>query len=105
MDCEPPNRLSRAEFLRGWRRAASAPDPIPLTQIAVISDACLDRHGTTCRACQDACEPAAIRFRPAPGGRAEPMLADDRCTGCGDCLALCPVNALSLISPTPEMSA
>jgi len=105
MDCQPPNRLSRAEFLRGWRRAASAPDPAPTPQIAMIGDTCLDRHGTTCRACQDVCPAAAIRFRPLLGGRAEPILSVERCTGCGECLAPCPVGALTLANPTPEMSA
>ncbi|MEZ1376663.1 ferredoxin-type protein NapF, partial [Enterobacter hormaechei] len=36
--------------------------------IATIGEACLALAGIHCRSCQDACEPAAIRFRPAPGG-------------------------------------
>ncbi len=42
---------------------------------AQIDDHCLARAGIHCRSCEDACEPAAIRFRPHPGG---PSLAEPR---------------------------
>ncbi len=55
--------------------------------IATIGEACLALAGIHCRSCQDACEPAAIRFRPAPGGVALAELDSQRCNGCGACLA------------------
>ena len=51
--------------------------------IATIGEACLALAGIHCRSCQDACEPAAIRFRPAPGGVALAELDSQRCNGCG----------------------
>lgn len=62
---------------------------------ARISPACLSLRGVSCRACQDTCEPEAIRFRPMLGGRAEPVLDPEHCTGCGACAAICPAGAVS----------
>ena len=64
--------------------------------IATIGEACLALSGIHCRSCQDACEPAAIRFRPAPGGVALAELDSQRCNGCGACLAPCPSQAIQL---------
>ncbi|MCM2005655.1 ferredoxin-type protein NapF, partial [Pseudomonas aeruginosa] len=64
--------------------------------IATIGEACLALAGIHCRSCQDACEPAAIRFRPAPGGVALAELDSQRCNGCGACLAPCPSQAIQL---------
>lgn len=63
---------------------------------AEISTSCLSRNGIVCRLCDDACEARAIRFRLKTGGRAEPMLDPENCTGCGGCVAACPVEAISL---------
>jgi len=74
---------------------------------AVIKDtSCLSMNGVTCRACQDACEQDAIRFRPQLGGRSQPALAADSCNGCGVCVALCPVDAIALDRlPKPNTEA
>lgn len=63
---------------------------------AGISGACLSRGGVQCRTCQDHCDASAIRFRLQPGGRAEPRIDHDTCTGCGGCIASCPVQAITL---------
>lgn len=62
---------------------------------AEISNACFSLQGITCRACEDVCEPRAIRFRLTLGGKSEPVLDFDQCTGCGACSYACPANAVS----------
>lgn len=59
-----------------------------------ISAGCLPRLGVVCRTCAEACDERAIRFQPRVGGPALPSLDDGRCTGCGQCLARCPVDAI-----------
>jgi ferredoxin-type protein NapF len=62
---------------------------------ALIAGTCLARNGVTCFSCRDACGERAIRFAPALGG-AVPELDLARCTGCGGCVGVCPVSAISL---------
>jgi len=69
---------------------------------AVILPSCLSRQGISCRACEDACEPRAIRFRLETKGRAVPVLATDICTGCGECAAACPAGAVTFERALPE---
>jgi ferredoxin-type protein NapF len=61
-----------------------------------ISEACLARAGVVCEACGDACPECAIRFALRRGGPPLPSLDQDRCTGCGACVPICPVGAISL---------
>lgn len=61
-----------------------------------VSAACLSSKGVECRACQDFCDERAIRFRPALGGKVQMQLDSSLCTGCGFCVAPCPVDAISL---------
>jgi ferredoxin-type protein NapF len=61
-----------------------------------FQDHCLSANGVTCRACGDQCDENAIRFRLQTGGRALPILDQQRCTGCGACLAPCPNNSIRL---------
>lgn len=68
----------------------------PWSLRAAIGDACLARSGVECRVCGEACDEAAIRFRPTRGGVAQPQLDAARCTGCGACYAPCPVEAIAL---------
>lgn len=63
---------------------------------AEVQDTCLSLQGVTCRSCEDACEPSAIRFKLALGGKSAPLVDDDQCTGCGTCAHSCPVNAIRL---------
>lgn len=63
---------------------------------AQIASTCLALNGVTCFSCRDACGETAIRFRPAHGG-AQPEVDEARCTGCGGCVGVCPVSALSLV--------
>ena len=66
---------------------------------ASIGVSCLSLDGVTCRSCEDACEERAIRFRLMPRGRSEPLLDEDRCTGCGACVGVCPVGAVTVDRP------
>ena len=63
---------------------------------AHIAPACMAFSNTVCRGCGDACMATAIRFRPRLGGAAVPEVDGEKCTGCGACVAPCPVKAISL---------
>jgi len=80
-----PRALDKAEVQPAWSLKAR------------IASACLAMNGVICLACRDACGEAAIRFQPARGGAA-PRLDDACCTGCGACVGICPVSAISLAS-------
>lgn len=74
------------------RDASQAPWPIK----ARIAEICLAQKGVECRICGDPCPEAAIRFSPRLGGPPLPEVDTDACTGCGACVAPCPVTAISL---------
>lgn len=62
-----------------------------------IEETCLAMKGVECRICDDQCEPRAIRFRITPGGVSSPHLDQDVCTGCGACVAPCPLRAIQIM--------
>jgi ferredoxin-type protein NapF len=66
---------------------------------ARVSARCLALRGIVCRSCTEHCEPRAIRFRLLPAGSSEPLIAGERCDGCGECVRVCPAQALALRSP------
>ncbi|HEY0835260.1 MAG TPA: ferredoxin-type protein NapF [Azospirillum sp.] len=74
------------------RRSERAPWRI----VAAVGTACLSLRGTDCRICGEHCEPRAIRFRPLGGGRRLPDIDGALCTGCGACVAPCPVAAIAV---------
>jgi ferredoxin-type protein NapF len=84
----------RAAHSRRWFLSAGVVGT-PASRLA-ISDACLARIGVVCEACGDACPECAIRFALRRGGPPLPSLDQDRCTGCGACVPICPVGAISL---------
>lgn len=100
-------KLSRRAFL-----TASGRVPAPRVDergavavpalVATVGGACLAARGITCGTCSDPCEPRALRLRPLLGGRALPVIDAAACSGCGDCLAVCPVGALSLVPAAPS---
>jgi ferredoxin-type protein NapF len=65
-----------------------------LRLVVSIDAACLARRGVSCRTCGDACDASAIRFQLRPGGCAQPGVEHSLCTGCGSCIATCPVTAI-----------
>ncbi|MCK5727301.1 MAG: ferredoxin-type protein NapF [Thiotrichaceae bacterium] len=64
-------------------------------QVTVLSS-CLSINRVTCRTCGDHCDANAIRFKLQVGGIAEPMIQNDRCTGCGACVYVCPSQSLEI---------
>jgi ferredoxin-type protein NapF len=71
----------------------AAPWPIK----ARIAENCLPRRGVECRICGDHCPAAAIRFSPRLGGPPVAEVIAESCTGCGACVAPCPVDAISVV--------
>ena len=67
----------------------------PWSQLAVVGDACLPRHGVVCSSCRDACPERAIRF-PLSTAVPVPAIDVECCTGCGACVGVCPVAAISI---------
>ncbi len=63
---------------------------------AQVAGACLAQRGVECRICGDHCAVAAIRFSPRLGGPPVAEVDAVSCTGCGACVAPCPVNAISI---------
>lgn len=78
---------------RAIDRAAS---PIAFIWRVQVDARCLNRRGVECRVCGDACDARALRFVPARGGMAQLKVDSAACTGCGDCVAVCPVDAITL---------
>lgn len=76
-------------------------DP-PWTLSAQVADTCLSAHGVVCASCREVCPASAIRVPPAARGAA--VIDVDACTGCGACVAPCPVDAISL-HHAPAMEA
>lgn len=69
---------------------------MPWTLKAHIAASCLAHRGVECRVCGDPCPEAAIRFSPRLGGPPVAEVDAGSCTGCGACVAPCPVTAISL---------
>lgn len=64
--------------------------------VVTINAGCLPANGVDCQACRDHCPTAAIRFRPRLGGPFLPEIDEAACTGCGACIAVCPVSAVAV---------
>lgn len=69
-----------------------------------ISQTCFSQIGVTCRSCEDVCDQNVIRFKLRLGGRSEPQIDFDSCSGCGACAHVCPANAVTFKLSQPEMS-
>lgn len=74
----------------------SSADQSPWNLIADFSAECISLHGVTCRSCADSCEEEAISFRYQVGGISQPEIDKKSCTGCGFCIATCPVKAIKV---------
>jgi ferredoxin-type protein NapF len=75
---------------------AIAPGAEPWNLKAEITNTCLSILGTTCHVCGERCDVQAIAFRLAVGGAALPEIDASMCTGCGACIAPCPVRAIRI---------
>lgn len=86
---------SRRSFLMPTARRVTA-DGKPAALLAQVGPSCLAEQRVECRLCSEGCDAGAIRFLPRPGRVATPVIDPSRCTGCGDCVTLCPSGALRL---------
>ncbi|MHB9101053.1 MAG: ferredoxin-type protein NapF [Sulfuricella sp.] len=70
-----------------------------------IEPSCLALKQVVCHTCGESCPTGAIRFRLAVGMVARPEVDLAACTGCGACLAPCPVSALTIDEIVAEQTA
>lgn len=106
-----PNKRPRLNFARGGctfcGECASAcdtgairrthePGELPWALQAGISDSCLEKRGANCMRCFEECEYDAIVAGTAPGGQRKVQVDKLVCTGCGMCIATCPVDEITL---------
>ncbi len=54
-------------------------------------NSCVAHNGVICFSCKEPCIDDAILFN----GMFNPVIDDDRCTGCGYCMARCPTKAIT----------
>ncbi len=66
---------------------------------AHIAEGCLNSQGTLCRTCGEECGAGAISYPLQDNGFGRPLLDRQRCTGCGACLPVCPVLAITMTMP------
>lgn len=70
---------------------------VPWSITATISmEVCLAEKGVHCEACRDICDVRAISMTYRVGGPPRPDINQDACTGCGACVGVCPVAAISV---------
>lgn len=67
-----------------------------LRLVATISttNICIERHGVSCRRCAEVCDHSAARIVAL--GRRGAVIDAAACTGCGDCVPVCPVGAIAM---------
>lgn len=100
-------RYSRRAFLLAHRTSATGSAQgedarVDMHPTAVISGQCLPRRGIACMSCRDNCPEDAIRFRPRAGGPFLPDIDAEACSGCGECVGACPVDAITLAATPSE---
>jgi ferredoxin-type protein NapF len=70
----------------------------PWSAVAHVGAGCFEASGISCRACEDACDADALRFRPELDGLVTVFVDAAVCTGCGACVALCPPRAMEVVA-------
>ncbi len=93
--------ISRREFLRG--KFSAPPEPAEAVaqksrSLAIIGRNCVTYDNEVCYRCGDVCKEDAIRFSPRFAAVAEPEIVAERCTGCGNCVPVCPAKTITLIA-------
>ena len=61
-----------------------------------VGHTCVAQKGVVCQICGDQCLERVFRFRPRVGGAVQMEMEMEKCTGCGACIAPCPVDALTI---------
>ena len=85
LDVCKPRALLKSDLKKPWALKAT-----------IKTDICIAHQGVECRSCYDPCEAQAIMMPPRLGGISIPIISPDTCTGCGACISVCPVNAVSI---------
>lgn len=67
------------------------------SQLATVKPICLETKGIACRTCEAACEHSALKFKPKVGGGSDVTVDRRSCTGCGSCVAACPLAAIVVL--------
>ncbi len=68
----------------------------PWGLIAEIKDNCLSKIGVVCQSCSEICDHGAIEFSLQMGGIPSIDLDVSNCSGCGDCVSICPKDAIQI---------
>ncbi len=76
----------------------------PWQLVAKFKHNCLSENGVICRSCGDVCEGRAIKFKMLVGGSALVQLDASLCNGCGECVSVCPVQAIEMKHIKTEIS-
>lgn len=71
-------------------------DQQPWNAKVVLSSSCLAEQQTLCRSCGEVCEYRAIHFPLSVQGIVSPEINNEKCNGCGACIAICPTQALEI---------
>ena len=86
--------------------AKACPEPVfrdtaeaPWDLVAALGEACLLHKGVSCRSCTDVCDEDALRFDLHVAGVGAITVDPVACTGCGACISICPVEAITLKIP------
>lgn len=81
---------------KALRFASDANHGEPWSLEVRVSHTCIAQKGVVCQICGDQCLERVFRFRPRVGGAVQMEMDMDKCSGCGACIAPCPVDALTL---------
>lgn len=84
--CEPKALLIESEEMREQ----------PWSLEVRVDHQCIAQKGVVCQVCGDQCLERVFRFRPRVGGAVQMEMESEKCTGCGACIAPCPVDALTI---------
>jgi len=85
LDVCKPQALLKSDHKQPWALKAT-----------IDNTTCLAHQGVECRSCYDPCETRAIMMPPRLGGISIPIISKYNCTGCGACVSVCPVDAVTI---------
>lgn len=72
----------------------------PWQQLAIINQNCFSARGIICRSCSEVCESQAIEFKLLVGGASQVSIKTATCNGCGECIHVCPAEAIQIQKST-----